>query len=100
MNITRDIIDGRHQPPVSNWFAMNETGVAGDFTEHPYFNIPDMSGNLQCFMPVVRNGAVLGREAGNLNTWSASALEPFVAQACPCSNRNAEMNGMFRFRDT
>jgi len=69
----------------SNWFWMNETGVPGNFTEHPYINIPDNSFSLNCFMPVLSAGAVLPRQAGNHTTVSASGLAPFRAQNCPCS---------------
>jgi len=74
----------RHQRPVSNWFYMNENGVPGEVTEHPYINIPDLSWNLNCFMPVLTSGAVLPRNNGNLSTVSVSAIEPFAAQSCPC----------------
>lgn len=74
----------RSQRPVSNWFHMNENGVPGEITEHPYVNLPDLSVNNGCYMPVLSAGAVLPRQHGNLTTVSASSIQPFSAQACPC----------------
>ena len=81
------------QPPVSNWFKMNETGVPGEFTEHPYYQIADFSdgltfGNSGCYLPVLPTGAVLSQSQGNQSNPQVpqAAIEPFAAQGCPCAS--------------